>query len=213
MNTSGPSGITRRSASDATDTRRPARATARPRLQASSARHTGARHRRARPAMPPPAAPRPLRARARRSAARRAARTLRPAPRSVSARARRPRCSSSRARSGLLAMLSGVVTIITGPASSVENTRAEGGIRSRRSNRTRVSGRRRCTSRTVSSGSSTSTVSEPTRDRVDLGAHRMRVPQRVAPSVICGPLARSCRHPIVEARRRLHDDERPAPAS
>ena len=41
----------------------------------------------------------------------------------------------------VIAMLSGVVTIITGPASSVENTRAEGGIRSRRSNSTRVSGR------------------------------------------------------------------------
>ncbi len=52
--------------------------------------------------------------------------------------------------------------IMTGPSSSVENSRAVGGVRSRRSNTTRTSGRTRWHSRAVSSGSSTSTVSDPT---------------------------------------------------
>ena len=131
-----------------------------------------------------------------------------PAPHCLSAPVRHPPAPDRRRGSRFLSMLSGVVTIITGPASSVENTRAEGGIRSRRSNSTRASGRRRCTSRAVSSGSSAMTVPEPDGNRVDLGAHRVRVAQRIV-RADARALARLRRHAIVEARRGLHDHERP----
>ena len=114
-------------------------------------------------------------------------------------------------RSGVVAMLSGVVTIITGPASSVENTRAEGGIRRRRSNSTRVSGRRRCTSRTVSSGSSTRTVSEPT--AIASTSARTEWAWRSDSSELICVRSPACRHVVVEARRGLHDHKRPMPAS
>ena len=50
---------------------------------------------------------------------------------------------------------------MTGPASSVESIRADGGVRSRRSKTTRVSGRSRYAPRAVSSGIVGSSVPEP----------------------------------------------------
>ncbi len=46
------------------------------------------------------------------------------------------------------------------------------------------------------------------RDRVDLGAHGVRVPQRIV-RADARALPRLRRHAIVEARRGFHDDERP----
>ena len=102
----------------------------------------------------------------------------------------------------------GLVSIITGPAASVENSRAVGGVRSRRSNTTRVSGRSRYTSRAVSSGSSTSTVSEPTAI-ASTCARRYCARRLAAADVSCvrSPGARG--DAAVEAGRRLQDDERP----
>ena len=53
---------------------------------------------------------------------------------------RAPADSSRVTRSAASAEAGPVLTIMTGPASSVEKRRAEGGVRRRRSNTTRVSG-------------------------------------------------------------------------
>ena len=45
-------------------------------------------------------------------------------------------------------------------------------------------------------------------DRVDLGAHRVRMPKRIV-RADARALPDLRRHAVVEARRRLHDDERP----
>ena len=73
-----------------------------------------------------------------------------------------PANSKAFARRGSRRTVSADVTIITGPAERVEKRRASGVARKRRSNTTRVSGRSRKTSRGVSNGSSTTSVSEPT---------------------------------------------------
>ena len=78
------------------------------------------------------------------------------------ARMRAPAASSRWTRSGAPAQARSVLTIMTGPASSVESSRADGGVRSRRSKTTRVSGRPRYAPRGVRSGSSVSTVPDPT---------------------------------------------------
>ena len=92
---------------------------------------------------PPGGAPRPLRA-GRTTGPCRAARE---APLSISSaaglRMTAPAASSPATRSGAAAQRARCVTIMTGPASSVESTRAVGGVRSRRSKMTRVSGRSR----------------------------------------------------------------------
>ena len=111
------------------------------------------------------------------------------------------------ARSRFLSILSGVVTIITGPESSVEKTRADGAIRSLRSKRTRVRGRRRCTSRAVSSGSSARTVPDPT--AIASTSARTACACRSESSELIrvrSPVLPRC---DCRARRRLHDDERP----
>ena len=69
----------------------------------------------------------------------RRARTCRRAATSISA----PRASSALRSSCALDAAGAVVTMMTGPASRVESTRAPGGVRSSRSKTTRVSGRSR----------------------------------------------------------------------
>ena len=100
--------------------------------------------------------------------------------------------------------------MMTGPASSVESRRAPGGVRSRRSNTTRIerplAGRR---SRAVSSGIVDEHRAEPTAIASTSRAHRVRVPVAPAP-VSCVGAPRGQRRPAVEADRRLERDERPA---
>jgi len=72
-----------------------------------------------------------------------------------------PRASSGRRKSTRPADAA-VVTMMTGPASGVERTRAPGGVRRRRSNTMRTSGRSRNAPRAVRSGSSTRIVPLPT---------------------------------------------------
>ncbi len=54
-----------------------------------------------------------------------------------------PAATSASARARTAASLDSVVTTMTGPASRVENNRAAGDVRTRRSKMTRVSGRPR----------------------------------------------------------------------
>ena len=94
------------------------------------------------------------------------------------------------------------VRTMTGPACSVASTRAVGGVRSRRSKTTRVSGPLAKRPAAVSCGSSASSVPTPTRDRVHLGAEPVRVRVGVAPRER-GPHAWRGGDAAVRAQRHL----------
>ncbi len=102
------------------------------------------------------------------------------------------------------------VTIMTGPSESVENSRAVGGVRSRRSNTTRMSGRTRWTARAVSSGSSTSTVSDPTAT-ASTAARRICALGIRRPGGELRAHTRMRRHARVQARGGLEKHQRALP--
>ena len=132
----------------------------------------------------------------------------RAAPHCLSAPIRRPPARRSPARTRFLSMLSGVVTIITGPASSVENTRGRGrypqpSIEQHSRQRAPPMDLARRQQRIVRENGSGSD-----RDGVDLGAHGVGVPKRIV-RADARALPHLRRHAVVEARRGFHDDERP----
>ena len=119
-----------------------------------------------------------------------------------------PTCCRLPARTRFSWILSGVVTIITGPASSVENTRAEGGDpkppieQDSRQGTAAMDLARRQQGIVCENGPGSN------RDSVDLGAHRVGVPKRIV-RADSRALSHPRRHAVVDARRGLHDHERP----
>ena len=134
------------------------------------------------------------------------------APREACRRAATSICApraSSGAGTSARAAAAAVVTMMTGPASRVESTRASGGVRSRRSKTTRVSGRSRKAPRAVSCGSSASMVPTPTPMASTSRAKRVRVTVGRGRSQHRSGAPGACGDAAVEADRRLEHDERP----
>ena len=179
--------------------------------RASPATRSSGRDRRRRPSTPPRAAPARLRAAATSRRARADPATA--GARGVVGRAAITSAPRAAQRRGPIGVRGAGRRRSSPPArarrSSVSQSRAVGGVRSRRSKITRISGRARHTSRAVSTRIVGEQRARSDADRRDLGPHALRVPLRRG-AADRRPRARRRGDRAVEAHRDLGDHERPA---